>query len=501
MAEFFDIMPSASKYAGKILTDHRTGQKFKSDGQKWVPLQPPAEGDFLGRLGEEMMGGAKQFGGGVRALAELQRSGQPSALTGLVDVPVGAIRMIPPIAAGTVTGKIAGEGLVDVLGPKVPANIAAGAGVAADMLTQSLIGARTGQLARAGGALTRGMAKTLPGAGAALREAGSEVVRRVPAAIRPSQPSKDLFAIVEQMDPKVTLPRYNQMAREISKEEEKLSEFGIAHGDIAKLAVKGVSATQIPKVPFHKKEVPFQTVRDVQRRLGEQIQSLRNSTASDATERLGATKRLYKALMEDLEQSQNQNVGPALDALRKANQAARREFVSQEVDDLIQPAINRPLEATERFNSRFADLLFKIRKERRENELFASTKDPFIVKNLDDLEKTLDELRKIPMAPPGRAVNVGSFQQARRASVGGLAGAAVSGAVGGDVQTGALLGGLAGVPIAGAISKLLESQGGRHWLLNFVRKEPGGILNPENFVMISMASRAFSMQDVRVEEP
>lgn len=412
-----------------------------------------------------------------------------------------------------IPARFAGEQIQDITQPMLGPTGSALAATAADVGTGLAVGGGIGKAAKGLSFLARKGARFLPGAGTALREEGAEIVRRVPGAMRPSQSPENLFAVVEQMNPTVKLPEFTAMAKRLAKEEARLGEFGLGAPRVSGVAAKIKVATEETKrvMPAGKflgdefeqevkfitesKDVPFQLVQDVRRRLGQRIGSLRKSTASDAQEQLGSFKQMFAALSKDLEKSADEGIGPAFQALKEANQAARRKFVSEEVDDLIQPALNRVLEGTDRTKTAFAKLLNDVREKRRADPLFASAKDSFVVKNLDDLEGTLNELRKLPIPPPPKGVFAGSVVAARRTSAGGLIGGTISSAMGMGFQPGAVVGGVGGIAVAEGISKLLQTQGGRQWLLNFVKKEPGALFNPKNFTMFSTVARAFSTQE------
>ena len=431
---------------------------------------------------------------GEGAESIIKGKGLEKPATSLVE---GILQTInAPIAA---TGEAVGEPVRKGLEPLGPTVSAVG-GAGANAITQLISSALTGNIAGRGINLARskivpGIAKRLPGANVALRTAGQETVEAIPKGLLPQQASEGLFRQLETMNPVVKLPKLQSTAKEISAIEAELGEFGLSNAGVkSTMSDMGTNlasqrrhiddfGSQLETVT-ELKDVPFNVVQSIRRRIGQRIHSLRNSTDPKAAEQLGAYKKAFRNLSEDLDNAAEAGAGEAFQILKRANTAAKREFAVEELDEIIKNNIGKALEGTQLESTNFAKTLNQIRKTRGENELFEKGLG---TSNLDAIEKTLDQLRQIKLPPPPKGANVGSFQALTRLGQTGAIGELAGRAVGLPPW----IGGMGAVATRETASKIistaLQHPRGRQILLNMV-KTPGGI-NPNSVAALMVLAR------------
>lgn len=455
--------------------------------QRETPAEP-YDPSFLGTLGREISGGASDVAEGVKRATTFSMSEPQNQGMGLLQAASGVSRavMSPVTATGAAVGEMSGEAVRSAtegaLGPTGSAIAGTAVGAPLNALTQ--IYGIPQLIKRAAPVVTQAaqaVARSLPGAQVALREIGKKVVEALPAMMKPARPSAEIYADLEKLNPKVSLPLFQKNARQVAGREARLAEFGIANQQTASTAGKMIQGTSETINPTAKwlgdefgldattqlRDLPFDLVRDIRQRLGEHVGTLR---ASGDTVQLGAFKQLFKNLSSDLEQSANQNTGQAFKLLKEANTAANREFALGELDDIFNATLGRAREGAEFTSSNFAQALNKIRDLRRSDELFAKGMG---AENLNKIEARLDELRKLKVLPPPKGQNVGSALVATRVAAGSGLGFSIGTLIGGP-QVGAVVGGAGG--FLGAvgppvISRIVQSERGTKALIKTLEAE------------------------------
>jgi hypothetical protein len=507
--------------------------KYKVDtdqGAFMVELdQPPESLDQLRSLVQDRLsGGQTQGQQAVAAPTQPEQSmfrdpGGNLRLPNPVDVLGGAVTGLNKIteAAGEFVGEPARAGtqaLIESYAPesvkKHAPEIAAGVGTAANVGTQFYAPGKVVEgvvgginLAKKG---LQAIAPKLPGAAVALRESARKLAEGIPGRILPAQPSDELYALVNEMNPNVKLPSFARLTGELAAKEAKLEQYGLGSEKIAGVAGKtGKALKETPQRearflgdlyeqgprPSQLKEVSFSEVETIRRRIGERLGELRKQGG----EELGAYKQMFKSLSDDLEQAAEQGVGPAFQALKAANKAARREFASGEVGEIVTKAIQKR-EGTNFENISFSQIYNKFKAKTNPasgeyDELFAKS---FTPGETSSILKDTFEMSKIPVPPPPKGLNVGSGLINRRAGIGGTAGGLIGGAITGTPM-GATMGGLAGglTTIGGAevVSKILQSNWGRKTLIKFLNAAPYGI-NAQNINVLNMIARGITGENL-----
>jgi hypothetical protein len=477
-----------------------------------VPAQPSLASRAVGSVVNNFM----EPGGSLDTLTHGVKSGagamvdaatnfhQPGALGAAA---LGALQiMAAPVAA---TGRQMGGIAQDVamalgMGP----NVSAGIATATDMATQ-MPGAALGAVRAAPAALQgiQGAAKMLPGAQVGLREMGKKIVAAFPSALKPKVASDVLYKMVDDLNPMVQLPGFQAKAKEILGTEVALGEYGLANTQLMTAAGKAAKATARPAASIDPavkwlgdefgtgiaqapRDIPFKIVQRIRQRLGERIGELRVAGG----EELGSYKQLYKTLSKDLENAATEEAGTAFRYLKRANEAANREFAIGELDDIFNATMGRALEGREITSSNFAQALNKIRDLRRSDELFAKG---IGAKNLDRIEGQLDQLRQLKINPPPAGVNVGSALIMGRATVAGGIGATVGTLMGGPTggAIGAGIGSAAGAGVPWAISRIMQTPKAAERLVRLMKRD--GKLSPE---MLTGLATLAATQDTETQQ-
>ncbi len=416
------------------------------------------------------LGASPEVASGIGAVAEA-----PDILS---NAALGALRIFPG-ALITALGRKAGEVTQDTAthfgaGP----NISAGLATAADMGTQ-LVGApyALGKVGSLGLRATQGIARNLPGAQITLREMGKDIIEAFPSALKPPISSKVLYEKVDALNPVVTVPNLPKISKAIAADEEMLAQSGLGNARLAKTAGKMTARTSIetPGGVSIPRALPFKEVNAIRDRIGKRIGELRMKGG----EELGQWKQLYKTLSGDLENAANAGTTEAFNLLKDANKAANREFAIGELDDIFNSTIGRKLEGQEFTSSAFAKAYNKIKDMRRSNELFEKGFQEGSTNKLDNIQKTLDELRKIKINPPPKGVNVGSMVLGRQATIGGSIGALIGTAVGVGPGVGAAVGAGVGTGVPWGISRIMQTPAASAKLVSLLKKE--GTLSPQQF--------------------
>jgi len=375
----------------------------------------------------------------------------------------------------TAAGTVAGEKTTDVLRGTplegTPSDFLSGAVAAGTSLLGGALTGKAGQLVRQG---AQKLAPHLPGASVGIRERGAQQIEQIPASLAPPVKSQDLYKAVEQVNPTVSTPGLKKLAKELSDKEDELSKYGLSDPSIKKIA------DQIKDAPD---QAPFALIQSVRQRIGERIGELRRAGG----EGLGAFKRMFRSLSDDLDeianQSPNNEASQAFNLLKQANAAAKREFAVGELEEIFTASIGKAKEGAQFNSSNFAQALNKVQKLAKDDPLFAKGIGQ---EGLERVTKTLDDLRKIPVLPPPKGVNVGSALVNRQIGVGGGIGAAVGGMVGGPggAGIGAGIGTAAGAFVPWAVSRMLQTDKGAQLLIRFM-ESPGGLMTPQKIAAMA----------------
>lgn len=462
-------------------------------------VESPGEGSaapgFFDKLGSEISGGVTDIAEGLGGEGPVV----PPNILGIARAGLGAARVVgSPLTA---FGAMLGKGALEMGAPGPVAAVADAAGSTLGSMGAGKAAQATGQAVR------RGLPYVLPGASGAMLESGKDAVRALPKSLSPLTPSEDLYQVVDQMNPAVSkLPTLEKVASEIAENEEKLAKFGVESRVLINTAAN-ISETMQPAaktvmqpsasilnnagLPIQQSVTTsaaptfnFQDVRNVLRRIGQRIDDLRDPMrrSTGSGEELGAMKQLYGALISDLEKSGEAGVGQASQALRVANSAAKREFATKELSDVIESGIKHVQGGQLPESVNFGTMMNNLKKEVSKNELFTQA---FSADELSKIQSTLDELRKLPVPPPPRGVNAGSYAQGRRAGLGGLIGYGLTG-----TTEGAVAGSMGGVAASNLLASALMTDTGRSFLLRIVKSQPGLLFSPKGFALLGAASRA-----------
>jgi hypothetical protein len=401
---------------------------------------------FLDTLSGEVSGGLGQMA------SQFDVAPPPDSFMGKVREAVapppailGALRVMA--APATAAGKALGGTVLEQTGSPVAAGVA-------DAITQVLSGSMFGKAL--GGALPAA-AKRLPGAQAGLRELALEDARALPIKYAPAPNEvSQLYDEAALHNPIIPLPKLTQMARDIQTNETVMGRLGAGDSKIATIAAK-IGATPTG-------ELPFQTIRQYQARLGDMMH---DAQMSNDSVQAGSLKRLYGALAQDISDAPMTvgDAGPAVEALTKAKYAARREFASQELGDIIEGAVSPgPQGSPIPEQARFQSMLKAFDKKVKTDSRFAGS---FTKTELGDIRQTLEQFRQLKPIPPPSGVNFGSGRIAANAGISyGLAhilGIPPAYAIGG------------GFALEKGLTNALMSQPGRLALRSFLR-------NPQAFV-------------------
>lgn len=388
---------------------------------------------------------------------------------GAVTTPLAVLQLLGlPVTAGA---RKLGYETLEHTGSPVAAGVV-------DATGQVLGGAAMGKAAQMGrGLLQRGAAR-LPGAGAALREEATDELGRAVGKLKPATPSDQLYAIARQANPPIDqLPKFQAQVDDLLRSEGMLGEFGQAEKAFVQelSAIKARLASGQP--------VPFEQVDLLRQSLGESLGELRRQGGK----KLGAYKKLYASLSEDLETSANAGVGPAFEALKQANRAAKQEFGLDELQEIVAKNLKTKEGTDLKPSVAFAKVKDQIQAKLRDDKLFAQSLPKAEVEKIISF---LDEARKLPLPPPPRTAPVGSSLVNARAIKGGGLGGAIGSYFGGPAggAVGGALGAAGGVAFSEIISRAITSEKGRQVLLGFLRRP--GALSPARMSAMSAAVRA-----------
>lgn len=461
--------------------------------KKNVPEKPEVPG-FLDLLGEETSGGIKQVVEGL--FSPMESFEELGTRPG--EVVSGALRATPPFSVINAASRKAGLETLEATDSPVAA-----AGM--DIATNLGLGALTGQVGRAGESFARTkLAPRLPGAAVALHEIGETQLRGTPKTLLPKIPSEDLYTALEQANvPGISLPRYRALAQKLSGSEADLENFGLALPRVQRVAGKGIKATEeiLPGAASQTlvnaagqplvtgagtkslKDVPFQTLQSLRKRLGVLIRKARGTPFGSEEPELGPLKQAFKALSEDLEKTPASAPGYAL--LKEANDAAKREFFVEELEHMVAKGF---IEAGDAGHP-FKNVWKKFQKSELDDQLFSTSVS---AQEMERLKATLQKLARLPKKPTGPGAEFGAGANLRRGGIGGTIGLGVAKLTGADPFTAMAAGSSLHIAFSAAVSGLLKTEKGRKVLVTFMERTPR--ITPDGIQLLTAASRALSAQ-------
>lgn len=412
----------------------------------------------------------------------------PEAMAAVAPMVTGAAGTAAGGAVGGLPGMMAGsaaaEGVNQAVGLTPPSaeNIA-------------VAGAVPAMASGAGAAINRGaqwLAPKLPGAAAALHDIAAAGLERLKGAFAPSASADDLYAVVNQFNPRVPLAQTAAAAKALLSREQ-VAAAGLKLPGVARTAAaierQGASRTVetglvdvqgkvITRTVRGTDEMSFQDIRVNLRRIGDKVRETRASGGEEH----GAWKKLYQSVMADLEAAATAGnpAMPAVAALKAANAAARREFVADEIADILTAGIR--LRSDNLIQVNFGRILNKL----RESEDIVKTLKPEEFKAL--MAKVGEWAKVTPAMPAVAGVDAGSKRVMGAAlAAGGLVGGPATWAFGPTV--GAAMGATAmgtAAAAASTLSRAMMSESGRAFLTRLLL-ESGGVLDPRTLALLSVA--------------
>ena len=378
--------------------------------------------------------------------------------------------------AGTVFGAMAGEGVNQYLGitPADPSTI----------ILNGVLPKAGELLGRITNGAARWMGARLPGASPTLHEMAAEQLGKIPGAIQPTATAESLYKIADGFSPRIEMPGLIATADKVLSREQQAA-AGLKLPGLTKTAESLQSAAQ--------GGMPFQDVRVNLRRVGDKIRELRDTGG----EELGAYKQMWRAMMDDMEAAaaSGSPAEPAVQALKAANAAMKREYAAEELGDIL----------TKRALAIRGDLGFmrngepqvqvNFNKALKEIKVSEDIKKSLTPKEYGDLIKDLTVMaQSIPVLPSQAGANVGSRALNLRAYTGvglGTSAGAVAGTWAGfgpvlGTTVGGGLGLVAGAAGPTILGKLLVSEGGRRFL-HGVLSGTGGVITPQAMSILATA--------------
>ena len=433
-----------------------------------MPSSPPPGGPF-------MAGPSITRPDIAQRMAELEQNATPGSASDRV-----MRAMAGSLAAGGITGGVMSlPGIVGVLGRAAPV-VSAGAEAAgqygarqANVAMGTEAPGGTGDIASVGlplaariaGAVGKFGMTHMPGAQAAMHEEGAVMARALPEAMRPNPSSTALFQVAETYNPLIAPSNLTDTAIELLKAEQKLA-TGLKNPDLIRVT-RGI-------IDLGKKNpdgVPLQDLYKNMKRVG----ALVGETEKAGGPLHGAYKNLYRSMYQDLEETTAEGFsGSAIseggvEALTKAIKAARKEFATDDLKELIETSIT-PAQGTRDLESvRGATMLRKWETKLRKDERFAGS---FTDDDKEAITQTFKDLQELPRLPPERGAAAGS------AMFGARTGTAYFGTkwLTGDESLAALAGATAaGLPWL--TSRLLVTGPGRELIHVLLKKGP--LMSPE----------------------
>jgi len=416
------------------------------------------------------------FGGTLGEGVETAKSVAPMVLPvagGAVGGAVGAATLGPGgIPLGAAVGGAAGEGANQLIGLTEPSPEAIALNVAAPVA-----GAAASRSLAAGG---RFAARHFPGAGAALHDIARTQLERLTTIFGPQQSSDDLYALLAHFNPRVQMPTFMSQTDELLTREQ-IAAAGLKLPGVATTA-EALRTTAGQAIPGG--GVPFQDIRVNLRRIGDKIRETREAGGEEH----GAWKAMRKSIMDDLETAaaQGNAVMPAVQTLKAANAAFRREAVTEEIADIFSKGglTSRPDLGPTVYAVNFGRIADGLRKGKTSADIKAVLR-PDEYKELVEGISTL--ARQTPNLPPPRGQAHGFGIPGGRIAFGGAVGFLAGPLMGLDPGTGAAIGVMVGTKGVAAMTRLAMSEPGRRILVSVLRST-GGVIDSRVASLLSLAA-------------
>ena len=407
----------------------------------------------------------------AQRMAELEQNATPGSASDRV-----MRAMAGSLAAGGITGGVMSlPGIVGVLGRAAPAvsagveaagqygarqaNVALGTeapGAASDIASVGLPLA-----ARIAGALGKFGVTHMPGSQAAMHQEGAVMARALPETMLPTPGAKALFQVAEVFNPPIAPINLTDTAMSILREEQKLAK-GWKDPEIIR-KMQGI----IQLGQKNPDGIPLQELYKQMKAIGEVV-----GQTKQAGGRLhNASSDLYRSLYQDLEETAAQGGldEEAVTALTSAIKAARKEFATNDLKEMIETSIT-PAQGTKDLESvRGATMLKKWETKLRRDDRFAGS---FTDAEKEQITQTFKDLQELPRLPPERGASFGAGMFGARTGTAYLGTKWLTG----DESLAALAGATAaGLPWL--TSRLLVSGPGRELIHVLLKKGP--LMSPE----------------------
>lgn len=432
---------------------------------KWKPVAEASSSSAPTSILEQNIKSAGSQTTAFHELGGLLKAGAPMIAPGVLGAAGGAVAGPP----GMVIGSMTGEGINQAVGLTDPsaANI-----VAAGTLPG------VGHVAGMGiNAAAQAGAKWLPGAAASLHEIARTNLDALRGTFAPAGNVDDLYNLVRQFNLRLQMPRM-QGAFKTILDEEAVARAGLERPGVARTAKDMVDWS----AKNAQQGLPFQEVFQNLKRIGEKVRETRQSGGAEH----GAWKLAWRETMADLEAAAaaGNQAQPAVEALKVANAAARREFVYDELTDImsvVKGGITNRADGLVQVN--FGRILNAITK----SDDIAATLKP------DELATLVANVREMAKATPAMAAPAGMDAGSRRVLGSAVAAAGLVGGPaaylfgpGAGVAAGMTAAGTARAA-AGILSRYLTSDSGRAFLKRVI-VEGGGVIHPETLALMGAAA-------------
>lgn len=375
--------------------------------------------------------------------------------------------MLGPAGAtgGAMLGSLAGEGINQLTGitePSIPALVGATAAPPIGDLA-----------ARGVNAVARGIGRFLPGSGAALRELSAQELATMAARFRQQPSADELYGLVRQFNPPVAMTNLAAKAKDVL-DEEKLVAAGLDLAGVGRTA-KGLNqALTVPPAGMQAGEMPFDQAFVNLKRIGGKVRE----TRIEGGEEHGAWKAMFRAGMDDLDAAiaAGNPAMPAVQALKAARDAAKREFAAEDIATLFDPTKKGSV-VSQRGDGFWTVDFRKALRELRQNE------DLRRGLTADEYKRLLADVEAMAKVTPALPPNAGAAAGSRGTNIGIAVGTGIGAnaglLLGGPF--GAAMGGVTGGAVGGAlpfaIGKFLVSDTGRQLLMG-VLSGTGGVITP-----------------------
>jgi hypothetical protein len=408
---------------------------------------------------------AKGLAQPVQAAVEQAPAAALPTAGALLGGTVGSVGGPAGTAIGAGAGAAAGEGANQALGitePSVDSVILNGAIPMAGQLLGSSVNAAA-----------RFMGRRLPGASSTMHEMAAEDLGKIPGMFRPTATADQLYSVVDKFNGKVPMTNLQKASGQLLSKEEQAA-AGLKLPNVSKTAEGLAESAGLEG------GMPFQDIRVNLRRVGDKIRETREAGGEEH----GAYKTLFKSMMDDLDAAvaSGNPAQPAVQALKAANMAAKREYAADELGDLFSikggGVSPRPDGAGVQVN--FGKIVRTIEKS---DDLKRSL-------TADEYTKLVKDVREMwgntPNLPAVAGQDAGSKRMVQAAAVGGALGGAASYQFGLPASVAIPMGSAIFATLPNTLGKLMVSQGGRNFLRG-VLQGTGGVISPATLGVLSTA--------------